>query len=49
MDSIMKIKNFENGLAFIGAILIFVGVGAAASAALAGEIGAVKIYYSAQK
>jgi hypothetical protein len=35
-DWIMKSKYFENGLALLGALVILVGVSAAASSALAG-------------
>ena len=48
-DYIMKIKYFENGLAFVGAILILASVTFAANTALAGDIGSLEIYYSAQK
>ena len=46
-DSIMKSKYFENGLALLGALVILVGVAAAASSALAGDLGTVEIHSSA--
>ena len=45
----MKSKYFENGLAVIGLVLIFVGVTAAANTALAGDFGTVEIYSAALK
>jgi hypothetical protein len=45
----MKSKYFENGLAVIGLVLVFVGVTAAANIALAGDIGTVEIYVAALK
>ena len=45
----MKSKYFENGLAFIGAIVILVAVTAAANTALAGDMGTLEIHYAAQK
>jgi hypothetical protein len=48
-DYTMKIKYFENGLALVGAILILASVTVAANTALAGDIGTLEIYYSAQK
>ena len=47
-DSIMKSKYFENGLALLGALVILIGVSAAASSALAGDVGTVEIHGSAQ-
>jgi hypothetical protein len=47
-DSIMKSKFFENGLALLGALIILIGVSAAASSALAGDLGTVEIHGSAQ-
>ena len=47
-DSIMKSKYFENGLALLGALVILIGVSAAASSALAGDLGTVEIHGSAQ-
>jgi hypothetical protein len=47
-DSIMKSKYFENGLALLGALIILIGVSAAASSALAGDLGTVEIHGSAQ-
>ena len=46
-ESIMKSKIFENGLALLGALVIIIGVSAAASTALAGDIGTVEIHGSA--
>lgn len=48
-DRHMKTRYFENGLAFVGAILILAGVSAAANSALAGDPQPLEIYYSAQK
>ena len=47
-DSIMKSKYFENVLALLGALVILIGVSAAASSALAGDVGTVEIHGSAQ-
>ena len=44
----MKGKYFENGLALLGALVILVGVSAAAGSAFAGSIGTVEIHSSAQ-
>jgi len=44
----MKSKNFENILALLGALVILIGVSAAASSALAGDFGTVEIHASAQ-
>jgi hypothetical protein len=44
----MKSKYFENGLALLGALVIIIGVSAAASSALAGDVGTVEIHGSAQ-
>jgi hypothetical protein len=38
-DTIMKSKYFENTLALLGALVILIGVSAAASSALAGDVG----------
>lgn len=38
-DTNMKAKNFENGLAVVGALIVIVGVSAAASSALAEDNG----------
>tara|TARA_R110000787_G_scaffold62547_1_gene141367 strand:+ start:377 stop:514 length:138 start_codon:yes stop_codon:yes gene_type:complete len=45
----MKSKYFENSMALLGAVLIIVAVWASASSALAGDMGTLDIYYSAQK
>ncbi len=45
----MKSKYFENVLALLGALVIIVGVSAAASSALAGDTGTLEIYQVAQK
>jgi len=45
----MKSKYFENTLALIGALVILIGVSAAASTALAGDMGTVEIHQVAQK
>ncbi len=45
----MKSNTFVNGLALLGALVILVGVLAAANSALAGDIGTVEILSSAQK
>ena len=44
----MKSKYFENGLALLGSLAILIGVSAAASSALAGDLGTVEIQISAQ-
>ena len=44
----MKIKHFENGLALLAALVVLVGVSAAAGTALAGDMGTVEIHRSAQ-
>jgi hypothetical protein len=44
----MNSKYFENGLALLGALVILIGVSAAASSALAGDQGTVEIHVSAQ-
>ena len=44
----MNSKYFENGLAILGALLILIGVSAAASSALAGDVGTVEIHGYAQ-
>ncbi len=44
----MKSKYLENGLALLGALIILIGVSAAASSALAGDLGTVEIHVSAQ-
>lgn len=44
----MKSKYFENLLALLGALVILIGVTAAASTALAGDMGTVEIHGSAQ-
>ncbi len=40
----MKSKIFENVLAVLGALVIIVGVSAAANIALAGDLGTVEIH-----
>lgn len=40
----MKNNTFVNGLALLGALVILVGVLAAANTALAGDIGTVEIH-----
>tara|TARA_B100001059_G_C17812595_1_gene573180 strand:- start:1880 stop:2017 length:138 start_codon:yes stop_codon:yes gene_type:complete len=40
----MKSKYFENGLVLFGALVIIVGVSAAANTALGSDIGTVEIY-----
>jgi len=47
-ESIMKSKNFENILALLGALVILIGVSAAASTALVGNTNTVEIHGSAQ-
>ncbi len=44
----MKSKYFENGLALLGALVILLGVSAAATTALAGDLRAVEIHAPAQ-
>ncbi|MCP4300147.1 MAG: hypothetical protein GY783_06165 [Gammaproteobacteria bacterium] len=44
----MKSRYFENGLALLAALVILVGVSAAAGSALAGDFGTVEIHGSAQ-
>jgi hypothetical protein len=44
----MYSKYFENGLALLAALVILVGVSAAANMALAGDVGTVEIHGSAQ-
>ena len=44
----MKSKYFENSLALIAALVILVGVSAAANTALAGDMGTVEIHRLAQ-
>jgi hypothetical protein len=44
----MKSKYFENGLALLGALVILIGVSAAASSAFASDPGTVEIHGSAQ-
>ncbi len=44
----MKSKYFENVLALLGALVILVGVSAAASTAFAGDLGTVEIHRVAQ-
>ena len=45
----MKTKNFESGLALIGALVILIGVSAAANTALDGDIGGGLQRYSNSK
>ena len=45
----MKSKYFENGLALLGALVILVGVSAAASTALSVDKGTIEIHGAAQK
>jgi len=45
----MKSKYFENALAIFGALVIIVGVSAAANTALARDLGTVEIHGSAQR
>jgi len=42
----MKSKYFENGLVLLGALLILVGVSAAANNAFAGGLGTIEIHGS---
>lgn len=44
----MKSKHFENVLAILAALVILIGVSAAANTALAGDMGTVEIHGSAQ-
>ena len=44
----MKSIYFERGLAVLAALVILIGVSAAAHVALAGDIGTVEIYQSSQ-
>lgn len=44
----MKTKNFENTLALLAAIVVLVGVSAAAGSAFAGDFGTVEIHGFAQ-
>jgi hypothetical protein len=44
----MNSKYFLNVLAVLGALVILVGVSAAATSALAGDLGTVEIHGSAQ-
>lgn len=46
---IMKSKNFENGLALLGALVILIGVSAAASTALDSDISGGLQRYSKSK
>ena len=43
----MKSRFFENGLAFLGALVILVGVSAAATDALADNLDSIEIHGSA--
>ena len=43
----MKSKHFLNGLALLGALVILVGVTAAANNAFAGDTGSIEIHGSA--
>ena len=45
----MENRYFEKGLALLGALIIIVGVSAAANSALAGDMGTVEIHGSAQR
>lgn len=45
----MKSITFENLLALLGALVILVGVSAAANTAFAGDTGTVEIHGSAQR
>jgi hypothetical protein len=45
----MKIRHFENVLALLGALVILIGVTAAANNALAGDMGTIEIHSSAQR
>ncbi len=44
----MNSKTFENFLALLGALVILIGVSAAASTAFAGDMGTIEIHGSAQ-
>jgi hypothetical protein len=44
----MKSKYFENALALLGALVILIGVSAAFSTAVAGDLGTVEIHGVAQ-
>jgi hypothetical protein len=44
----MNSKYFLNVLAVLGALVILIGVSAAATSALAGDLGTVEIHGSAQ-
>lgn len=44
----MKSKYIENVLALLGALVILIGVSAAANTALAGDMGTVEIHRVAQ-
>jgi hypothetical protein len=41
-------RNFEKGMALLAALVILVGVSAAATTALAGDFGTVEIHRAAQ-
>ena len=45
----MKSKTFENFLSILGALVILVGVSAAASTAFAGDVGTVEIHGATQR
>ncbi|MDG2107076.1 MAG: hypothetical protein P8J74_00305 [Woeseiaceae bacterium] len=45
----MKIEYFENGLALLAALIILIGVSAAAEIALNGDLGTIKTYNAAQR
>ena len=45
----MKSKYFENGLALLGALVILIGVTAAADIALAGDLGTIEMFSAAQR
>ena len=45
----MASSYFEKGLALLGALIILIGVSAAANSALAGDMGTVVIHSSAQR
>jgi hypothetical protein len=47
-DSIMNSKTFLNGLALLGALVILIGVSAAATSAFVGDVGTVEIHGTAQ-
>jgi hypothetical protein len=44
----MNSKYFENALALLAALVILIGVSAAANSALVGDLGTVEIHGSAQ-